>query len=154
MTALHKHWSMLAGILCGFIMLPVFLVEYQRWSDQRHLAAQQAQSVITTTVRVLERDEYTATLEVQGIKHRQCEYVGMSALTFDATARSDTTVAQRVDRELLGVTRPIGPFYAGIWRVTVRPDQRAMLEALYRCEGVPVRSTFATLDAMADAWPE
>lgn len=148
MTPIQKHWSLLAGILFGFALLPVVLVEYEAWADARRQLQQQSQPVITTTVKLLQRDAGSALIEVDGVKHRPCQYVGIAALTFDTTARSDTTVAQRVDRDLIGITRPVGRFYAGQWRVAVRADQLAILEAVYQCDGVPVRSLFARIEPM------
>lgn len=146
MTAWQKHWSLVAGILFGFALLPVVLVEYEAWALQRRTLQQQSVPVITTEVQLLVRDEEAALIEVRGVKHRACDFAGVVAITFDANARSDTTSAQRVDQSLTGTTRPLGPFYAGVWRVRVKPEQSALLEALYNCNGVPVRSVFATID--------
>jgi hypothetical protein len=146
MTAWQKHWSLVAGILFGFVLLPVVLVEYEAWALQRRTLQQQSEPVITTEVKVLVRDEEAALIEVRGDKRRDCEFAGIVAITFDENARSDTTSAQRVDQSVTGTTRPRGPFYAGVWRVMVKPEQSALLEALYTCHGVPVRSVFATID--------
>lgn len=141
-----NHWPLIAGMLAGLLLLPVIQVEYNAWKQARHRARMLTQPVITAHAVVVERDDVAVLLRITGHKHRQCAFLGVVAIEFTPQRQSDTTVAERVDKPLVGVTRPVGPFDAGLWRMRVERDHGGMLEAVYDCEGVSVRNLLARVD--------
>lgn len=143
---MRSQWPIAGGLLIGIMLLPVLQVEYEQWHRARHRAQMLMQPVITSQSTIIGRDHRGAVLRITGTKHRDCEFVGVVGIQFDAHRHSDTVSAERIDKPITGATRPVGPFDAGIWRVDVPAGHGAMLEALYDCDGVIVRNLLARVE--------
>jgi hypothetical protein len=148
---IHSHWQIAAGLVVGLVLIPPLHVEYSAWRQAREEAAQRALPVVTAQARIVERTDTHVDLHLTGHKHRYCDILDVTGYRVQrGQVGSDITAARRVDAQMRNITRPVGPWDGGIWRLGVRRDERGWLEIRHSCRGVVVQTILARV-AAADA---
>jgi len=83
-------------------------------------------------------------LLIGGEKHRYCEYrKPMQAAGKSIAGTPIELSADRIDKEESGVTRPLGRFPAGLWRVTRKGAASVQLYSTHVCNGRVISTLYA-----------
>jgi hypothetical protein len=147
MALLRVHgWPVAAAIVVGFVLVPIVAREYEAWSVRQAERREMAHPVVTMTGRMVQRDAESVWVHIQGQKHRDCRYLGLTAHSIDmAGVRRDANVERADGIRERGSTKSPGNYDIGVWRVwPVGDDAQAVLVAVeHDCSGVSIRSIIA-----------
>ena len=147
-NALHEHWSIVVGIMLGVLVLPVVDEEYRRFRDAQEQAAESSQPVVEARGVIVERLPNAVIVQISGRKLRNCRFVGLQAYTIDKDEEQSLAKITRMDETIpSSVTRPVGAFNAGLWRIEPLKDDpvRATVWVTHECRGHSVTSVLATV---------
>ena len=132
------------GVVIGLVIAAlaplateVFWDRYDQWNP-----------VIEANAQVTEITPEGVTVHLTGVKHRQCLYVGLSALNPAHNGDIPPRVfIQRVDTPETGETRPLGPLDMGLWRLWPTQGVRHIeIYAQHVCSGRIVVTPVARVD--------
>lgn len=139
-------WHLFAGLIVGAILIPIVAREWDGWRDEVHRQEQISTPVIKTQVEIAGRDAASVTIHVTGEKLRACVFVGLQAFAIDKSGVMTLANIARPDNTgPRPVTRPVGRFDAGLWRIwplDVDADS-VRVYIVHNCDGVDVHSVFA-----------
>jgi hypothetical protein len=139
-------WPVAAAIVAGFVLVPIVAREYEALSIRQAERRETTRPVVTMTGRIVQRDERSIWIHIQGTKHRDCRYLGLTAHSMDDTGvRHDANIKRDDGISERGSTKPPGSYDIGIWRIwPVGDDAKAVMVASeHDCGGVTVRSIIA-----------
>lgn len=144
----QRHWSILAGVAIGVLLIPVISAEWQAWRHERQILAEQGTPVVQASAVIVERKPDAVLLRVTGVKVRDCKLVGTQAFSVHQSVMSIARMERVGGPVPINLTpRPVGPFDMGVirvWPVTNEADE-VVLYALHTCGplNIEVRSTLA-----------
>ena len=110
-----KKWpfSVLMGAVIGLLSVPILSL-----GDNAFFAIYDAvRPVVTGKGSVEKIGEDEVTIKLSGVKHRACERMAQNAYMAAPDGSLTTVNLERLSQGPYGVTRPLGPFDAGLWRV-------------------------------------
>jgi len=131
-------WPVAVSFSVGMLLIPFASVWWQDYKERRALAPYLVRPVVTAEVKVISQDDEGMTIEMSGVKHAPCTPLAINAYVLDARQRSDVVRVVRLGAPRDGqqlANRPIGPFYAGFWRIDISPKQTGWLEMSHDCRG-------------------
>ena len=142
---MHSHWQIAAGLIVGLVLIPPLHIEYSAWKEQRKIEAEQALPIVTANpVQIVARTSTYIDLRMSGYKHRACDMLDVQGFRVSAGAvGSDTTDAYRIDGPNQRLTRPVGPWDAGVWRLHLGEADSGWIQARHSCGGIVVPTILA-----------
>lgn len=97
--------------------------------------------VVTAYGEIVRCDTASVTVHVWGIKHRRCRYIDIAGYASKGGVMFDAS-ATRIDIAEDGVTRPLGSFDAGTWRIEpITGAEKALLWVTHSCGPGDIRIT-------------
>jgi hypothetical protein len=131
-------WPVAVSFSVGMLLIPIVAVWWAGEKDRRELAPYLVRPVVTVDLKIAAQDEEGITVELSGVKHAPCTPLSINAYVLDELQRSDVVRVTRLgaprNSETI-VNRPVGPFYAGFWRIDMAPQQTGWLEMSHDCRG-------------------
>lgn len=155
MRSLRHHWSIGAGLLIGFILLPIIQTEWHEYKETQDMLAEQGTPVVAASAVIVDREPDAVLLSVKGVKLRDCKLVGTQAFSVREAVMSIAKLERVGGPVPINLTpRPVGPFDMGIirvWPVGSDADE-VVLYALHTCglRNIEVRSTLARVNLHDD----
>lgn len=139
--ALWRHPSaVIFGALTGLAMVlwwPLVVDLVERATDT-------AYPVVVSQSRLVSRTDTEAVVAVTLTKQRVCEFSSLQAYSRMRDGVLHSAHAERVDFPVSGVSRPVGTYDAGRWRVwPISGAEGVVLYVQHDCNGRIVSSTFA-----------
>ena len=131
-------WPVAVSFSVGMLLIPATAVWLADHKERRELAPYLVRPVVTAEVKIASQDEDGITVELSGDKHAPCAPMSINAYVLDELQRSDVVRVTRLGAPRNGetiVNRPVGPFYAGFWRIDMAPQQTGWLEMSHDCRG-------------------
>lgn len=149
LTCYHAplHWQIVAGLVFGLLLIPPMQVEYTEWRKSVSEAQERDKPVLTVNPVLLERTETYARFHLKGYKHKYCEYLSVIGFRVPAGQQaSDVAWADRIDAPNRQVTRPVGPWDAGVWQLELAASDTGWIEMRHDCNGVVIQSVLARVN--------
>jgi len=131
-------WPVAVSFSVGMLLIPAAAVSWADYKERRELAPYLVRPVVTAEVKITAQDDGGITIELSGVKHAPCTPLAINAYVLDDRQRSDVVRVTRLgaprNSETI-INRPVGPFYAGFWRIDILPEQTGWLEMSHDCRG-------------------
>lgn len=134
-----------AGVTVGLSAAWVWWPAALKWQEDRRVALARAQPVLVTRTEVVQRYDREIIVHIVGERLRgdECNFVGRQAYAIGDGGRMIAAETARLDIPERRTTLPVGPHDLGTWRISARPEEGAIVWALYLCDDVDVRSILA-----------
>lgn len=131
-------WPVAVSFSIGLLLMPAAAIWWKEYKENRELAPYLVRPVVTVDVKIISQDNESITIEISGVKHAPCMPMSINAYVLDELQRSDVVSVIRLDAPRKSeklVVRPVGPFYAGFWRIDITAQQTGWLEMSHDCRG-------------------
>jgi hypothetical protein len=131
-------WPVAVSFSVGMLLIPTAAVWWAGEKERRELAPYLVRPVVSAEVKIVAQDDDGITIELSGVKHAPCTPLAINAYVLDDQQRSDVVRVMRLGAPRDGAqlaNRPVGPFYAGFWRLNIAPQQTGWLEMSHDCRG-------------------
>lgn len=106
-----------AGLLAGLVLLVPMA---QSVSQQALLTWDRLNPVVSMSGMLVQSSADEVVLSISGVKHRDCQYLRITAYTEWADGSMRDAYISRIDMPEKGETKPKGNFHIGSWRVWPR----------------------------------
>ena len=136
------RWTLVLAAVAGALMAPVG----QAWWTSLLTAYDEQRPIVSMRAVVTSSDEESITVNIDGRKLRQCDYIRMQAYARSPQGNLTDAYIRRLDRQELGDTKPLGWFNVGSWRIwPVNVGSDVLIYVQHDCNGRIVQTKIAEI---------
>ena len=141
MTVARRMWGSIMlglylGLVGGQVLTGLSGLVVEHYDDWR--------PVVKITGERVGAESNAVLLRLRGTKHRECEYLRLTAFTSDAGGRLTAAYINRESKKELGETLPRGTYEFGTWRLwPIDSALRAVVYISHQCGDRIVRTKVA-----------
>lgn len=119
----NMPFTIVFGLALGGLLVPIGSM----LTDSATTYYDQAFPVVEMSGTLISYSNNEAVIAIGGSKLRECSYVRMQAYSRAADGNMMDAFIMRVDTPESGVTRPVGAFRVGTWRVWPLPQSKGVV---------------------------